>query len=55
MMACKWRKELWATRLRLEEINIFLEEDLYNVILQEDTAKLETFVGKGEDYIARGG
>jgi len=39
---------------RLEEIHIFLEEDLHNVTIQEEAAKLEFAVIIGEDYIAKG-
>jgi len=54
MMARKRRKELWVARQKLEEVCIFLEEDIQNVALQEEAAKLEMVVRKGEDYIARG-
>lgn len=53
-MARKRRKEMRVARLRLKEVRIFLEEDLHNVVLQEDAAKLDLVVRKGEDYIARG-
>jgi len=39
---------------RLEEIHIFLEEDLHNVTIQEEAVKLEFAVIIGEDYIAKG-
>lgn len=53
-MARRRRKDLRDAHCRLEEVCIFLEEDLHNVTLQEEVAKLEMIVRKGEDYIARG-
>jgi hypothetical protein len=54
MMAFKWRKELWATQLMIDEICIFVEEDLHNVTLQEEVVKLDMVVPKGENYISSG-
>lgn len=54
MMTHERRKELWEARLRIEEVRFFLEENLHNVTLQEETVKLEMVVHRGEDYIARG-
>jgi hypothetical protein len=44
MIACKWRKELWVTRQKLEEVCIILVEDIHNATLQEEVAKLEMMV-----------
>jgi hypothetical protein len=41
-------------QLRLEEVRILLEEDLHNVVLQEDVARLEMVVHQEDDYIAKG-
>lgn len=54
MIACRRRRELKEARSRLEEVRIFLEENSYNVSLQEEAAKLEMAIRKAEDYIARG-
>jgi hypothetical protein len=51
----KAEKELQEVRFRLEEICIFLEEDLHNVTIQEEAVKLEFAVIIGEGYIAKGG
>jgi hypothetical protein len=58
MMACKkscgWLDESWMARQKLEQVHIFLEEDIHNVALQEEVAKLEMVVTKGEHYIVWG-
>jgi hypothetical protein len=41
------------TRQQLKEAFIFLEEDLHNVVLQEETTCLKEVIGK-EEYVARG-
>lgn len=53
MIAPKKIKELSKARQQLEEVNIFLEEDLHNVTLQEEATKLEMVVHRGKDYINR--
>ena len=50
----KRRKELQDAWIRLEEVRIFLDEDLHNVGVQEDATKLDMVVHKGEEYIAKG-
>jgi len=50
MMACKWCRKLRTARHCLEEVRIFLEEDLHIVTLEEDAA----MVWEGEEDIARG-
>jgi hypothetical protein len=54
MMVHKWRKHFQEARGRLEEVHIFLEEDIHNVTLQEKAMKVEMDVCRGEDYIVRG-
>ena len=54
MMAHQRRRELWDTRQNMKDVRIFLEEDIHNITLQEDTAKLELTIRRGEEYIARG-
>jgi len=54
MIARRRRKEMRDARNKLEEVCTFLEEDLFNVSLQEEVAKLEMSLRKVEDYIARG-
>lgn len=54
MIARKRRRELREARRKLEEVHIFLEEDLHNTVLQEDAARLELVVRREEESIARG-
>lgn len=46
------RRELKDARKQLKEARIFLEEDLHNVLLQKEVARLELVIRK--KYIARG-
>lgn len=39
-------------RQRMDEVHIFLEEDIHNVTLQEEATKLEMTMRRGEDNIA---
>ena len=47
MMARKRSKDLLVARQQLEEVHIFIEEDMHNVALQEDAARLEMRVRRG--------
>lgn len=53
IMTQKRRKGMWMAWQRLEEVHIFLEEDLHNLTLQDKVAKLKMDVHLSEDYIAR--
>jgi len=50
----KVKKGVVGGLLIIEEICTFIEEELHNVTGQEEDAKLEMVVHKGEDYITRG-
>lgn len=53
MMAHKWRKELWESKIRLEEIHIFLEEDLQNTPLQEEVVNRVLDLRRMDDLLAK--
>ena len=54
MMGCRWRKKLWVDRKRLEEVCIFIKEDIHNVTLQKKAMELKMAARRGEEYIASG-
>jgi hypothetical protein len=53
MITCKRMRELQEAKRQLKKVHTLLEEDLHNISLQEDVARLKTVVRKEEEDISK--